>query len=637
MAFQRAINNNCYISGDVLILDPILREAMIAYNLIRVNVLIKIYNPILECLIDIPSKYDRLQTTQLFCQTIMGNSLSDIQCDYCDCNLNNKNRTTKSRVFEECWLGMVEFIEPVIYQDEYIGSIEFGQFLTEPPTEEKFERILMRLNDINFDYQQLHNNYFNARVINKEEFEVIENKIKDIISTITSIIDSIIEKEPKSINLIRGNKSLINIVGISDEIVNLKYQISQLINNENPVLIRGESGTGKELVARAIHATSSRNNKPLIVQNAATIPEHLIESELFGYKKGAFTDAKTDKAGLFETANGGTLFLDEIGNMSLNMQSKILRIIEDGFVKRIGDNQSKKVDVRLITATNADIEKDIQSGKFRNDLYYRINTNEIYIPPLRERKADLAYMFSNLLSEYAHEQGKVYKGITEPATFIVENYSWLGNVRELKNEIRRIVSTRASGGFIDVADLSVRIVSTVEEPPDMVSVLGNRTNPLKRINDHKSFIQYVSRYFFEYYCKELKKENITISDEAFSLFQDFPWRDDISKLQSELIRLIETAEPRKSIQAADLPEYIQSDGGCSSVIIKKNVNPNNQSDYQSDFPNTINHLEKENIIRALLKTGGNKAKAARILNFNRQTFYRKIEKYNIDVTANGKK
>lgn len=207
--------------------------------------------------------------------------------------------------------------------------------------------------------------------------------------------------------------------------------------NKTSVLIQGESGTGKELAANAIHYNSKRAHKPLMKINCSAIPDSLLESELFGYERGAFTDAKTTKKGLFELADGGTVFLDEIGDMKPFLQSKILRVIENQSFMRVGGEREIKVDVRIIAATNKDLESLVKEGLFRKDLYYRLKVMVVEMPPLRERGEDILYLSNFFIEEMNREYGKNIIGLTEDAKKIMLQYSWPGNVRELKNVIER--------------------------------------------------------------------------------------------------------------------------------------------------------------------------------------------------------
>jgi Nif-specific regulatory protein len=228
-----------------------------------------------------------------------------------------------------------------------------------------------------------------------------------------------------------------NIIGTSKEMRDVYEQIAQVAPSGATVLIRGESGTGKELVAHAIHYNSPRSSKPFVKVNCAALPESLIESELFGHEKGAFTGAVARKRGRFELAEGGTLFLDEIGDLSPAMQVKLLRALQEREFERVGGTETIKVNVRLITATNVDLEQAVSDGRFRSDLYYRLNVFSIYLPPLRERKTDILLLADHFLEKYGRQNGKRIKRISTPAIDMLMSYHWPGNVRELENVVER--------------------------------------------------------------------------------------------------------------------------------------------------------------------------------------------------------
>jgi Nif-specific regulatory protein len=215
--------------------------------------------------------------------------------------------------------------------------------------------------------------------------------------------------------------------------------VAQVARTETTVLVRGESGTGKELVAQAIHYNSLRAKRPFIKVSCAALPESLIESELFGYEKGAFTGAQASKKGRFELAEGGTLFLDEIGELNLATQVKLLRVLQAKEFERLGGTKTIRANVRLIAATNKDIEKAIAAGSFRDDLYYRLNVFAVFIPPLRERKPDLLLLADHFLEKASLANGKHIKRISTPAIDMLMSYHWPGNVRELENAIERAV------------------------------------------------------------------------------------------------------------------------------------------------------------------------------------------------------
>ncbi|HJQ35463.1 MAG TPA: sigma 54-interacting transcriptional regulator [Pyrinomonadaceae bacterium] len=230
-----------------------------------------------------------------------------------------------------------------------------------------------------------------------------------------------------------------HIVGSSNPMRQVYEQVTQVARTNTTVLLRGESGTGKEMVAHAIHYNSLRAGKPFVRVNCAALPETLIESELFGYEKGAFTGAMSRKKGRFELADGGTLFLDEIGDLNASTQIKLLRAIQEREFERLGGTETISVNVRLIAATNKDLEAAIQSGEFREDLYYRLNVFNIFMPPLRERKPDILLLADHFLEKYGREHGKHIKRISTPAIDMLTSYHWPGNVRELENVVERAV------------------------------------------------------------------------------------------------------------------------------------------------------------------------------------------------------
>jgi len=229
------------------------------------------------------------------------------------------------------------------------------------------------------------------------------------------------------------------IVGDSVPMKALRQQIAVTGPTNGRVLIYGESGTGKELVARSLHAASLRNKGPFVEVNCAAIPEELIESELFGHVKGSFTGASEDKIGKFAKADGGTLFLDEVGDMSLRTQSKVLRVLEEQRFERVGSNQTTHVDVRVIAATNKNLEQEISRGAFRQDLFYRLNVIPFFVPPLRDRKEDTPVLARYFLGEFSAEYGKKPRELTDAAMEILLRYPWPGNVRELRNLVERLV------------------------------------------------------------------------------------------------------------------------------------------------------------------------------------------------------
>ena len=247
-----------------------------------------------------------------------------------------------------------------------------------------------------------------------------------------------------------------NIIG-SSPAMNLVFErMNRIVKTDSVVLVSGESGTGKELVARALHYNGTRREKPFIAVNCSAIPETLLESELFGHVRGAFTGAITDKPGKFEAANHGTIFLDEIGTLPLHLQAKLLRVLQEHEVERVGSNKTIKLHVRVISATNSDLEEMVKRGEFREDLYYRLNVIPLHLPPLRERQQDIMYLISFFLEKQCRLMGRTPCSISKQALEALEQYSWPGNVRELENMIERmIVLTDAN-------------VLTLEDVPDKI-------------------------------------------------------------------------------------------------------------------------------------------------------------------------
>ncbi len=248
------------------------------------------------------------------------------------------------------------------------------------------------------------------------------------------------------------------VIGKCKAMQEIFAKIDQLADAKTTVLITGESGTGKELVARALHFKSKRRDKPFVAINCAAIPETLIEAELFGHEKGAFTDAHVRRAGQFEVANQGTLFLDEIADISASIQAKLLRVLQEKEFTRLGGTQSIKVDVRLVTATNKELESAMRKGAFREDLYYRINVVPIHLPPLRERKEDIPLLLRSFISKKSAERGQEPKQIAPEVLSLLTHYPWPGNIREMENVVEQIL-TISEADRVTVDDLPLRLRS----------------------------------------------------------------------------------------------------------------------------------------------------------------------------------
>ena len=275
------------------------------------------------------------------------------------------------------------------------------------------------------------------------------------------------------------------IVGQHPEMLRILDTVKKVAATNVRVLIMGENGTGKEMIARALHENSPRSDEPFVEVNCAAIPEELIESELFGHERGAFTGAVARRIGRFEMADGGTLFLDEVGDMSLSAQAKVLRVLQESVFERVGGTETMKVDVRVIAATNKDLLKASREGRFREDLFYRLNVVPITVPPLRERASDIPLLAEHFLHLIGRELGQAPKKLSRPAMDALKEYAWPGNVRELKNLVERLVIL-APGSTIDLTDL----------PPLLASDEGGEDRYFQ-IESYVSFKDAVEKDFFE--------------------------------------------------------------------------------------------------------------------------------------------
>jgi len=325
-------------------------------------------------------------------------------------------------------------------------------------------------------------NHFKQTFLYRVKHLINHIEINDLINLYINLNKSILPKGTYSED--------IEFVGTCKEILKVFSLIRKVAPLNIPVLILGESGTGKELVARAIHERSLRKDKPFIIINCAAIPETLLEAEFFGYEKGAFTGAHTSKRGKVELADGGTLFLDEIGELPLSLQAKILRFLEDGTVERIGSEKPKKVDVRVIAATNRDLETEVKNGNFREDLYYRLSGFIIKLPPLRERGNDKIILANYFLKKFSKDYGMASKQFSEEAKKAIMEYHWPGNVRELINKIRQalVLSEKEE---ITPKDLGLDPVLNLK-PSKMTSQKSGRKNLI----DKNLLLETLQKYNF---------------------------------------------------------------------------------------------------------------------------------------------
>jgi len=273
-------------------------------------------------------------------------------------------------------------------------------------------------------------------------------------------------------SLARGRGSLENFIGVSDATKEVLSLVRKVADTDSTVLITGESGTGKELIARGLHYLSPRSERMLVPINCSAIPAELLESELFGHVKGAFTGAHATRAGKFETAHNGTIFLDEIAEMSAPLQAKLLRVLQEKSVTPVGGNRAIQVNVRVITATNKDLDEEVSEGRFRSDLYFRLNVIPIRIPPLRDRRDDIPILVEHFVRKYNVEKSRALEGVRPESLEILRRYTWPGNVRELENLVERIVVLKGSG-WLEPSDIPEKIRRAERFLENALPVLGD--------------------------------------------------------------------------------------------------------------------------------------------------------------------
>ncbi len=312
-------------------------------------------------------------------------------------------------------------------------------------------------------HEEIRESYRRIEALNRE----LENKVVRQTRELLSVKEELEE----SVSHLKLKYRYDSIIGRGAKMMEILKLLDRITDVNVPVLIEGESGTGKELIAKAIHFNGPRKDRPFVSENCAAISETLLESELFGYMKGAFTGAEKNKKGLFEVANGGTLFLDEIGDMSSDMQKKLLRVLQEGEIRPVGGKETKKVDVRILSATNQRLTDLIEKGRFREDLFYRLNVVNIIVPPLRDRREDIPELITYFMTAIQAQTGRKIDRITKEAIKLLIEYAWPGNVRELENELKKMVAL--GGPVLDVSALSANIIKSGEPKSDAADLDGS--------------------------------------------------------------------------------------------------------------------------------------------------------------------
>ncbi len=390
----------------------------------------------------------------------------------------------------------------------------------------------------------------------------------------------------------------VGFIGESDEMIEMLALVSQVALTDISVLITGESGSGKDMVAKAVHKNSKRKFESLIIVNCAAIPSGIIESELFGHKKGSFTGAIENKKGYFEEADKGTIFLDEIGELPKETQAKLLRVIESGEFIRVGESRSYKTDVRIIAATNRDLKEEVDKGNFRQDLYFRLKTININVPPLRKHIGDVNLFIERFGLEFSDQNSIPFKGFTSEAINLLKTYGWPGNIRELKNTVESLL----------VMNKGERII------PDMVNQQLNLTkmdsgNNLVPVNEESDKIE-----------RELILKQL--------LFL----RQDINEIKQYLLSNSSDSEMSNTNPALFLP--IDKDKNESSHIMNDLGNDIKDAQIKAIKDDavgeiTMSEIEREVIERYLKEFKGNRRKTAKALDISERTLYRKIKEYDL--------
>lgn len=421
------------------------------------------------------------------------------------------------------------------------------------------------------------------------------------------------------------------LLGNSPAVRQVVDKIMQVSKTDITVLLQGESGVGKDVTARAIHGTSERKHKDLVIVNCGAIPEGIIESELFGHEKGSFTGANEARQGYFEKADGGTIFLDEIGDTPKNVQVKLLRVLENGEFFRVGSSKVQTSDVRLIAATNRDLWQMVQEGLFREDLYYRLDTVQIQLPPLRERQEDVIPIFRKFVQEFSARYDSVFKGFSDEARELLISYRWPGNIRELRNVAEQLVVLEKSQ-FIDVGRLQKYLKGRQHEgSPDNLPMLADSESSKQKDSD------------FDRRDRELVYRALV------------ELRNDISDVKRMLANFIYSSLSDKSIKAlppavreevnTEISSNLNIDLGNQALLGMSSLPNSSEDEDESEILDTeenellkffgeegipsIENTEQFLIKKALEKFDGNRRKASETLGISERTLYRKLDQYGL--------
>ena len=390
----------------------------------------------------------------------------------------------------------------------------------------------------------------------------------------------------------------VGLIGESDKIVEMLSLISQVASTDISILVSGESGSGKEMVAKAIHKNSKRKFESLVIVNCAAIPSGIIESELFGHKKGSFTGAIENKKGYFEEANKGSIFLDEIGELPKETQAKLLRVIENGEYIRVGESIAQKTDVRIIAATNRDLKKEVEKNNFRQDLYFRLKTINIVVPPLRKHLSDINLFIERFGLEFTDKNDINFKGFSSDAISILKKYNWPGNIRELKNTVESLL----------VINKGERINSEMVKNQLNINEFDFNENSIIPVNE-----------------KSDKIERELILKQLLFLRQDINEIKKYLLINSNSDKTMNSTNSSLFLPSEENIEKYQSDGSLDNITDARLTAIKDEAVGEI----TINEIEKEIIERCLKQFKGNRRKTASALDISERTLYRKIKEYDL--------
>lgn len=419
------------------------------------------------------------------------------------------------------------------------------------------------------------------------------------------------------------------LLGTSEAMRQVIDKIMQVAKTDITVTLQGESGVGKDVTARAIHAMSNRSRNNLVIVNCGAIPEGIIESELFGHEKGAFTGAETSREGYFEKADGGTIFLDEIGDTPKNVQVKLLRVLENGEFFRVGSSKVQTTDVRVIAATNQDLWKMVQDGDFREDLYYRLDTVQIKLPPLRDRQEDIIPIFRKFVEEYSARYDSVFKGFSDEARELLISYRWPGNIRELRNVAEQLVVLEKSQ-FIDKEKLQKYLKGRQHQGSADNLPMVAQDSQNDRANEDDEPLDKKDRELVYRALVELRNDIADVK----KMFANFLYSSFSAKNLKALPPSVKEEVDKTDTTGMNINLGDHATLGMQSMPDDEEIEATEESELASFLQNdeipSIEEAEKFLIQQALQRFDGNRRKASETLGVSERTLYRKLDQYGLD-------